>query len=462
MTALTTIKNTVALRWHSLDESWRYAISVFVIARLLFGIWSWVVFNILPVAMQNIEHSGEPILAVFRLKDSQSYVYLRDVNGEILNFRPVGTDLMFDQQTGTIWTVSEGRAIQGELTGQSLAASRTDPTDVFPYHGVTPYGKTWLALWQRFDVNWYISIAERGYGNVIGDIHFPPFYPLLMRLLKPIFQDVFFGGVVISHLGTLYALKLLYDLFLQWGDQATARRALLYFVIYPTFFFCFSAYTEPVFLVAALLSLRAMSNRSWGWAGFWVFCAILIRLQGVALLAPLLIFMWRDPPFLRRPAQWAGLIITGTAGIFYLYLRSLISRESTLPLVETDLHARLAPPWQSFWYAFQTIFQGSAAFVDILNLAIGLLFITLIIWGWNRIPLEYNIYTLCSLLIIVTRVVETQPLVSLSRYSLTFFPAFFTLALLGEQPVVRRLIVYTSILLTLYLSGQFFIWGWVG
>jgi hypothetical protein len=461
VSALTNFKNTVALRWHTLDESWRYAITVFVIARLLLGIWSWVVFLIQPVAVQNIELSGEPILSVFELKDSQRHVYLREINGETLIFRVVGTDLISDQQTGSVWRISDGKAIQGPLAGQTLADPKTGTSDIFPYHGAAPYSQTWLAIWQRFDANWYVSIAENGYGSITGDIHFPPFYPLLMRLFKPVFQNAFLGGVVISHLATLYALKLLYDVFLQWGERPAARRALLYFVIYPTFFFCFSAYTEPVFLVATLLSLQAMSSRSWGWAGLWIFCAILVRLQGVALLAPMLIFMWRDPPFLRKPAHWAGLIVAGTAGLFYLYLRSLLSRESTLPFVESDLHARLASPWESFRYAFQTIFQGSASFVDILNLAVAILFIVLVIWGWKKIPLEYNIYTLCSMLIIVTRVVETQPLVSLSRYSLTFFPVFYTLALAGNQPVSRRIIVYTSILLTLYLSGQFFIWGWV-
>jgi hypothetical protein len=282
-----------------------------------------------------------------------------------------------------------------------------------------------------------------------------------MRLLKPVFNSTFLGGVFLSQLATLYALKLLYELYLQWGDRSTARRALLFFVVYPTFFFCFSAYSEPVFLVAALLSFRAMSSRSWPWAGLWIFCAILIRLQGVALIVPMLILVWRDPPFLRKPAQWAGLILAGMGGLFYLYLRFLLTSETTLPFVESDLHARLVPPWTSFGYAFQTIFQGNAAFIDFVNLAAAILFIVLVIWGWNKIPLEYNIYTVCSMLIIVTRVVETQPLVSLSRYSLTFFPAFYILALAGMQPVTRRVIVYTSILLSLYLSGQFFIWGWV-
>ena len=437
------------------------AITFFVIARLFYGIWSLTVFLIQPVAIQNFELSGEPILSVFNLKDSQAYVYQREVHGEILSFRPRSTRLMVDLQTGSIWSLSNGRAIQGHFRDSTLKPAITQPSQIFPYHGVAAYPQTWLALWQRFDANWYASIAENGYGSVPGDVHFPPLYPLLIKLLQPIFESAFPGGVFLSHLATLYTLKLLYDLFIQWGDPNTARRAVLFFVIYPTFFFCFSAYTEPVFLVATLLAFRAMTGRSWHWAGFWIFCAVLIRLQGVALLAPMLFLMWRDQPFLHKTAHWAGLVIAGLGGVVYLYLRSVQAGENTLPLVETTLHARVVTPWQAYGYAVQTLLSGRGHFVDLLNWGIATLFILIMIWGWKRIPLEYNIYTVCSVLIIVIRVVETQPLVSFSRYSLTLFPVFYTLAIAGQNPWTRRVIVYASILLSLYLSGQFFIWGWV-
>jgi hypothetical protein len=118
-------------------------------------------------------------------------------------------------------------------------------------------------------------------------------------------------------------------------------------------------------------------------------------------------------------------------------------------------------PWQSYWYAVQTLLSGQPTFVDFLNWGTATFFIILIIWGWRNIPFEYNVYTVASMLIILTRVVETQPLVSLSRYSLTYFPVFFTLAIMGKSPWVRRAIIYTSVPLSLYLSGQFFLWGWV-
>ena len=89
------------------------------------------------------------------------------------------------------------------------------------------------------------------------------------------------------------------------------------------------------------------------------------------------------------------------------------------------------------------------------------MFLVLLVWGWKKIPLEYNLYTAVSILIILIRIVETQPLISMSRYSLMLFPTFYAFSLAAENPVLRRVIVYGFILLHLYLSGQFLIWGWV-
>jgi len=96
-----------------------------------------------------------------------------------------------------------------------------------------------------------------------------------------------------------------------------------------------------------------------------------------------------------------------------------------------------------------------------LNWFVATLFIILLVIGWRKIPLEYSLYLAFSLLIILIRIVETQPLISMSRYSLTLFPSFFIFGLAGENPWLRRLLLYTFIPLNLYLSAQFFSWGWV-
>lgn len=455
------IKHTILSYWRQLDVSWRFALIAFTAARLFFAFWSWVTFTIQPVAIQNFDLNGEPIVSIFKLETSEAYIYRRDVNNNTLTFRLTDSGELLDEQTGSRWDVSTGTGIDGQLQGTVLVQAKTTPGDLFPYHGLTPYPGMWLGMWQRFDSNWYLSIAERGYGQIPGDVHFPPLYPLLIRIAAPIFGSTYLAALVLSSLATIYVLKLLHDLFHQWGEPKLADRALLLFIIYPAFFFCFSAYSEPLFLVSALLSLRAMQARSWGWAGFWIFCAILLRLQGIALLAPMAYLMWNDIPFLRKPAHWSGSAIAGLGGLAYLYVRAQSDTQEAIPLVEADLHARLVPPWQSYGYAVETLFSGRATFIDFLNWSVVTFICILLVWGWKKVPPAYSIYTAFSLLVIMTRMVDTQPLVSMTRYSLTFFPMFFWLTIAADHPMLRRIIIYGSILLSLYLSGQFFLWGWV-
>jgi hypothetical protein len=204
-----------------------------------------------------------------------------------------------------------------------------------------------------------------------------------------------------------------------------------------------------------------MKNKSWAWAGFWAFCSILTRLQGVALVVPMLYLMWFDRPFLRKFGHWFGLAIAGLAGLFYIFLRSMQVTEGAVPFVEAEWHARLVPPWETYGYAIQTLLSGRFTFIDALNWFVATLFIILLVIGWRKIPLEYSLYVAFSLLIILIRIVETQPLISMSRYSLTLFPSFFMFGLASENPGLRRLLLYSFIALNLYLSAQFFSWGWV-
>jgi hypothetical protein len=453
--------NFFARFWKKIDESWRVAIVVFIAARLFYTAWSWVVFTVMPVAVQNLDLAGQPILTVFSLEDNRGFTYLREVYEDILTFQSAGNDHVIDEQTGSLWIISNGTAIQGSLEGYTLFPAQTTAQDIFAYYDAAPYSGLWLSMWQRFDANWYVSLAENGYGNIAGDDHFPPLYPLLIRILKPVFGDAFLAGLFISHVATLIALKLLYEMFSEWGEITVGKRALLLFVIFPTFFFFFSAYSEPVFLITVLLSIKSMQSRSWAWAGFWIFCAILTRLQGAALLAPMLYLMMKDRPFLHKFTQLAALMLAGIGGLFYLYLRSMLVTSGAVPFIESAWHARLVAPWQTYGYALQTILSGNFTFIDFLNWSVATLFMAFLAWGWRRIPIEYNLYTAISLLIMLIRIVDTQPLISFSRYSLTLFPVFYSLGLAAENPIARRLLVYTFIPLNLYLSGQFFLWGWV-
>ena len=410
-------KDAIVQRWKALNESWRFTIITFLSIRIFYAMWSLVILAVQPLAVQNFDLSNEPVLTIFNLQNSQAYAYLREINGQTLSFHASSLNTITDFQTGSLWDISTGQALEGAYKGSTLSPSKTAPSELFPYRNARPYPGKWLALWQRFDANWYTSVAENGYGGIAGDDHFPPLFPLLIRILRPLFGSAFLAGLFISHLATFYAIKLLYELFSEWGENLLAKRSVFFFLIYPTSFFLFSAYSESLFLVIALLSLQQMKNRSWAWAGFWVFCAILTRLQGAALIIPMVYLMWLDRPFLQKPAHWFGIPLPVISGLFYLFLRSRQVTEGAIPFVEPEWHARLTMPWETYWYAVQSLLSGRFTFIDSLNWAVATLFICLLIAGWRKVPLEYNLYTASSLLIILIRIVETQPLISISRYA---------------------------------------------
>jgi len=454
------IKNTIRQSWGKLDESWRFAISAFFIARVFFAIWSGVILIIQPIAVHYIGDTNNPGVVFLDLHTNQPYAYNRQVDGQPFTFRPVNRATVTDLQSNSIWDISTGIAIEGKYKDFKLSPT-SYPSDLFPYHNVAPYPNTWLAMWQRFDANWYTSIAENGYGSIKGDDHFPPLYPLLIHLTTPLFGDGFIAGLVISQLATLYSLKLMVDLFSQWGNVTSGKQTVAYYLLYHTSFFLFSAYTESLFLMTTLLALRSMKNRSWAWASFWVFCAITTRLQGAALFIPMLYLMCQDQPFLRKLQHWAGLAISGTGFLFYIFLRSTQVSGNALPFSEPAWRAKLVPPWETYLYAVRTLLSGDFNHIDLLNWVVVTFFILLLIIGWKQIPIEYNLYTAFSLLIMLIRIVETQPLISMSRYSLTLFPPFFILGLAGNNPWRRRILIYSFIALNMFLSSEFFSWGWV-
>lgn len=446
-------------QWQSLDEAWRFAITAFLVARIFYAIWSWVILTIQPIAVHYIDVDDEPAAVFLDLHTIQSYTYYREANGETLTFRSANRNTVSDLQTGSIWDVHSGVAIEGHFKGHALeSASRPD---MFPYFHATPYPQAWLGLWQRFDANWYISIAKQGYGAVDGDYAFPPFYPLLIRVLTPIFRDAFLAGLFISHISAIYALKLFYDLIMQWKDHQSAKQTATFLLLFPSSFFLFSAYTESLFLVLAMLSMNFIMRRSWHWAGFFIFLASLTRIQGVALLFPLAFAMWKEYPFLRSTRHWLGGAIGGTGFLFYTYLRSNYIQANSNSLSDPVWHARLVSPWRSYAIALNNLFSNDFNHIDFINLATATLFSILLILCWRNIPVEYNLYSLFSMVIILTRVVEGQPLLATTRYALTLFPIFYFINITTSHPALRRVYIYICLALNLFLSAEFFGWGYV-
>ncbi len=450
---MSTFLNNKAIRW---------GLGAFLVVRVALTAWSLLITLLLPVRVENLDLFGSPVLATLNLKTSERHAYSRQVNGKVLSFNPGEPGQVVDVQTSSVWSLSDGRAVSGAFAGRTLALSIFTAEDIFPYHGVDSESNLLLAPWQRFDANWYVAIAERGYGTRSGDVHFPPLYPALIRFFGMFLGNYFIAGLLISNLTTIAMLAVLYQMITEYFDASIAARATIFLLIFPTAFFFFSAYTESLFVLVALLALWSMQRQNWLWTGFWSFCAILVRLQGVALFVPLLYAMWATRPIDKKIARFVSFALPIFAIALYLFIRAVAGDSAILPTSEPNLFARLVLPWENYIYALQTLASAHFTVADVLNWIVTTLFVALLVIGWRRLPILYGLYAAASIVILTMRLVDTQPLNSMIRYALTLFPIFILLGIWGRNTWAQRAIVYSSFPLALFLSAQFFLWGWVG
>jgi len=84
------------------------------------------ILTVQPLAVQNIELSGESVLTVFDLQTSQGHTYHRELDGQTLTFRAAESSTVMDQETGSIWDPSTGIALEDNI--KALHSHRQNDT----------------------------------------------------------------------------------------------------------------------------------------------------------------------------------------------------------------------------------------------------------------------------------------------------------------------------------------------
>lgn len=147
-------------------------------------------------------------------------------------------------------------------------------------------------LWSRanFDGAHYLYIAKNGYG--LYEQAFFPFYPRLIKFLTPLFggRDLI-AGLIISGVSAIVFLFLFYKIICLDYDGVTARRSIIFFLLFPTSFFLSMVYTESLFLMLLLGSFYAGRRHRWLWAGILGFFCSYTRIVGVFIF-PALVYEW--------------------------------------------------------------------------------------------------------------------------------------------------------------------------
>ncbi|PIE82210.1 MAG: hypothetical protein CSA11_01270 [Chloroflexi bacterium] len=380
----------------------------------------------------------------------------------------------------------------------ALLPAPTTPDPILrPYQG-QPHlteGVTGLLLepWQRFDTLHYMRIAEEGYAYEEDSV-FPPLYPLASRALGYLFGGGAAGNMwaatLISHVAFIGVLIILFMMTDADLGSKSAARTLIYLTFFPTGFFLLAPYTESLFIFFALTSIwAARHNGRFGVAGLLGLLASLTRLTGWVLLIPLAYEWWRQwgKPLLTHKREnqvgvdagegshpvklffgWANLMAVGLPGLgtaIFLIWRWAVGIPSLATIYQQYWYQSTGIPGTDLIRALETMFLGGHSRQGEFTLWFDFFCVILLVvstyFVFRKLNVTYGLYSVLLLFFMLLPVSEFKPLYSFSRYTLAFFPTFMILAQAGENPWVNRAVLYTSFILYLYFTGQYFIWGWV-
>ena len=331
--------------------------------------------------------------------------------------------------------------------------------------GQPPYATTFLEAWFRWDAVHYAEIARDGYTASMHNAAFFPLQPALLALAAPLFGDnLALTGIVLSNLCFFGALLGVGALASHDFDLAPARRAMLYFTIFPTALFFFAGYAESVFLALAVWCVVALRRGAWWQAGVLGLLAALTRQMGLFLVFPFAYAYaqqagWR----LRAVRPNAGWILLIPAGLllFMGWLWRTLGDPLAFVHVETYWTHTLTAPWTTLYRAVTALSQMTDPIAfrkGLVDLGAVVLVAVLIVRGLRKLKPGDLLYSAAVWLIAVAYPTTVWWLQSDSRYMLAAFPCFVLLAWEGRRRWLHILLVVVFVA-GLILLTQYFVRG---
>lgn len=319
------------------------------------------------------------------------------------------------------------------LTAVGFFVVNTMPLARTEYLSWTGVRHGWISTWARWDAVWYLRIARDGYFYTPGQqssVAFFPAYPSLMQmgghLLGHSDQGLILSGMLAANVMLLVAMVYLWKLVRLDFDEGTARRAVLYALVFPTTAFFSAVYPMSLILAIAVASFYHARRRHWLTAGCIAVLAPLTRPDGVLLVPGLLFeylqqrgFRWREVradivPVLALPAAALG------GWMAYLHLRF----GDALAFVHVQRAWQASPIWTNL-----------ADWDVLIGLMAALFSAAMLVLGWVKLRSGYMVYASLQWMLFVS----ASRSISIPRFILVLFPVYMMLALIGRNAQFDRL-----------------------
>lgn len=331
-----------------------------------------------------------------------------------------------------------------------------------------------LSVWAQWDANWYLLIADHGYGalqenpdlapgNQRDDTSgFFPLYPVMVHLVSYLTQPL--GGsltaaLLVSNLALLGFLFLLASWAEEHHGAEAARGACAVVCLFPTSLFLSAPYSESLFLLLALATLRASSRNRPLLAFTLAAAASLTRPVGILLALPLAwsAFDRRLPGRVRMlkgvSALGAPVGLLSFAGFCHLQF----GNASAFLERQERWRGVMGPPWTFLTEYFQEP-RAHGRSGSTVDLVLALLALAVLPAVFRRLGVGLGLYSTAAVLIPLS-----SGLFSFSRLTLAAFPLFLVAGFWwAEKPALRLAypavgLPLAGLFMALYATG----W-WVG
>lgn len=370
----------------------------------------------------------------------------------------------------------------GLLSASLLAWGTTVQKGNLVYHETAPLP---FEIWARWDSEWYLLIAEEGYGASesfellpIGyepeaTAGFLPLYPMMIRFLGTIVPPArgVPAGVLLSNLCLLASLFLLYRLTRDEAGQteASAGRtagmaACAALLLYPMSLFLSAVYSESLFLMLSLAFFLLCRRGRFGPAAAVGALAALTRPLGMLLAIPLLVEWWsqrrEDGPVRPHPASclWA-LTMPAAFGLFMIHCGRVFGDPMAFFARQQRWRGTLSGPWRALTRWWQSGPQIHGAHGSTVELVIAITFLAMLPFVIRRLRASYSIYAAIAVLVPLG-----STLWSFGRLALTAFPFFMLIGLSWGERQSRLAVLYAALAAPLsgFFMALFSAWWWAG
>jgi hypothetical protein len=316
----------------------------------------------------------------------------------------------------------------------------------------------------RWDAEAYVRIAREGYVPYADPAAqstgaFTPLLPMIMRGLAALGgrsddDALLIAGLLASNMALVIGLAYLTELGRMELDPASARRAALYLLVFPTTILLSAVYAESLFLAFGTACLVEARRGRWWLAGGLAAFAALARVFGVFLVVPLAVERLAQ----HRAGRRIGVEVLAVAAAplafaawqVYVWLAGA-------PLYVSSHGAygrRATAPWEAITDLFDPTRYGDP-WIVLASLA---LMTALVAVSWRVLRPS----TAACATVMAVAAISTGTLTSFPRYALAIFPAFLVLGWLGERRLVHLSYLAVGCVMATVLTAMFAAWYWIG